>query len=140
MAQKDNNNAEKWTEKEALKAIKKVSDYNIENKGNYHLGLALIENDLYPELWAYFTNTFKDNPLVFKAIKKVESFLEARIINSTMSGEARGQAMAIFYLKNKHNYRDKTETDITSKGESIIQSPEEREKEIADLIKKAKKE
>ena len=110
-APKGNKNAEKWTEETVLKAIEKVYQYNLDNTDNYHLGGALIENDLYPELWAYFTNTFKDNDIVFKAIKKVEVFLENRIVNSTMSGVAKSAAMAIFYLKNKHDYKDKSEVD-----------------------------
>lgn len=140
MPPKGNKNAEKWTEETTLKAIERIHKYNVKNKKNYHLGLSIIETGLYPQWWSEMATKFKENNLVSESIKKAEAFLEARIINSTMSGEARGQAMAIFYLKNKHDYKDKTETDITSKGESIIpQSPEERQKEIEELIEEAKK-
>lgn len=135
---KGNTNAEKWTEETALEAIQKVHDYNLENKNNYHLGLALIENDFYPELWSAFTNKFKENKIVSKAIKKVESYLEARIVNNTMSGDARGQAMAIFYLKNKHDYADKTEVEKTNID--ITLSPEERLAKLAAFDKRREEE
>ena len=110
-APKGNKNAEKWTEETVLKAIEKVHQYNLDNEWNYHLGGALIECDLYPELWSRMAEKFKDNPIVCQAIKKAEYFLESRIINSTMSGVAKSAAMAIFYLKNKHDYKDKSEVD-----------------------------
>lgn len=110
-AAKGNKYAEKWTEETALEFISKVHQYNIDHKDNYHLGLALIENDGYPDLWAYLAKTFAENDKVFRALKQVEQYLESRIINSTISGEAKSAAMAIFYLKNKHGYVDKQELD-----------------------------
>ena len=112
MSVKGNKNAEKWTEQEAINFIESVYDYIQENKDNYHLGFALIQCGQYPELWAYIGNKFKDSTTVFKAIKKVELTLESRIVNSTMTGAIKSAAMAIFYLKNKHGYKDKTETVI----------------------------
>ena len=106
-----NTNAEKWTEETALEFINTVHDYNVKNTGNYHLGLSIIENGQYLEVWSYLANKFSDNDIVFKTIKKAEQFLESRIINSTISGEAKSAAMAIFYLKNKHGYVDKQETE-----------------------------
>lgn len=101
-----NKNAEKWTAEDTLSFIEKVQAYNVTHPNNYHLGLALIENGGYPELWSYLCDKFNDNEIVFQAIRKTESFLEARIINATISGDAKSAAMAIFYLKNKHGYRD----------------------------------
>jgi hypothetical protein len=105
--------AEKWTEKTALDFINRVHQYNIDNKDNYTLGLAIIECDQYTDIWAYITNKFKENIAVFRLIKKVEEYLESRIVNSTMSGEAKSAAMAIFVLKNKYGYEDKTKVENT---------------------------
>ena len=105
--------AEKWNETTALDMIAKVQQYNESNVYNYHLGKALIECDAYPELWSALTNKFTDNAKVSKAIKKVEQYLEARIVNDTVCGEAKSASMAIFYLKNKHGYTDKKEVDQT---------------------------
>jgi hypothetical protein len=111
-AHKENKYAEKWTEKKALEFIKDVHEYIKFELKNYHLGLACVHCGQYPEIWAYLGNKFKDNSKVFKAIKKIEIILEARIINSTMTGDLKSAAMAIFYLKNKHGYKDKSEQDI----------------------------
>lgn len=117
-AAKGNKYAEKWNEETALEFVLKVMQYNEDNEQNYHLGLSLIECGGYPELWAYFCNTFDNNSKVFKAIKKVEQLLEARIVNNTINGEAKSAAMSIFYLKNKHGYEDKLVNDNTHKVES----------------------
>jgi hypothetical protein len=69
----------------------------------------------YPDWWAYIANTYEDNEEVFRAIKKVEVLLEQRIINSTLTGDIKSAAMAIFYLKNKHGYKDKQEVDNTNR-------------------------
>jgi hypothetical protein len=120
--QPNNTNAEKWTVDEALLFIESVHSYNLTTPNNYVLGLALIECGGYPDLWAYLGDKFIDNHFVFRAIKKAESFLEARIINSTISGDAKSAAMAIFYLKNKHGYRDSKDIQhSTPDGVSSIQ-------------------
>ena len=107
--------AQKWTEETALSKINEVLKYCKDNPNNYHLGYALIECDVYPDWWAYIANTYEDNEEVFRAIKKVEVLLEQRIINSTLSGDIKSAAMAIFYLKNKHGYKDKQEVDNTNR-------------------------
>ena len=112
---KGNKFAQKWTEETVLNKLNEVLTYCKNNPKNYHLGYALIECDVYPEWWAYIANTFEDNDNVFKAIKKVEVLLEQRIINSTLTGDIKSAAMAIFYLKNKHGYKDKQEVDQTNR-------------------------
>lgn len=120
--QPNNKNAETWTVDEALSFIERVQEYNETHPQNYVLGLALIECGGYPDLWAYLGDKFIDNQFVFRAIKKVETFLESRIINATISGDAKSAAMAIFYLKNKHGYRDSKDIQhSTPEGVGSIQ-------------------
>lgn len=114
-APKGNKFAQKWTEETTLNKLNEVLTYCKNNPKNYHLGYALIECDVYPEWWSYIANTYEDNDNVFKAIKKVEVLLEQRIINSTLTGDIKSAAMAIFYLKNKHGYKDKQEVDQTNR-------------------------
>jgi hypothetical protein len=118
-APKGNKFAEKWNEKKALQFLDDVYDYITENKDNYHLGLACVECGHYPELWAYIGNKFEANKKVFKAIKKIEVILESRIINSTMSGKIKSAAMAIFYLKNKHGYKDKQNIQLDNEIDPV---------------------
>jgi DNA-packaging protein gp3 len=51
-------------------------------------------------------------------LKQVENYIEAAWVQRLAGTAATG---AIFYLKNafKEDYRDRTETDVTSKGEKI---------------------
>jgi hypothetical protein len=118
-APEGNKFAEKWTEKKALDFLSEVEAHIIDNKDNYHLGLTCVECGQYPELWAYLGHKFEKNKKVFKAIKKIESTLEARIINSTMKGDLKSAAMAIFYLKNKHGYKDKQDIKLNTKIDPV---------------------
>lgn len=111
-APKGNKFAEVWTEDTALNFLDKVKTYIGENKKEFHLQGIVVECGGYPELWAYLANKFSNIPNVFNTIKGIEILLEKRIVNATISGEAKSAAMAIFYLKNKHGYKDKTEQDV----------------------------
>lgn len=106
-AEEGNKYAEKWTNVTALEAIAKVHGWSLTHHDNYHIGYALTQNGLYPEIWSYFTEKFEDDPEVFQAIKNLEQLYEQRIVNNTITGKAKSAAMAIFYLKNKHGYEDK---------------------------------
>lgn len=61
---------------------------------------------------------YKKNPKFATHIKRAESIIEAAWVNRLDSAAATG---AIFYLKNafSEDYRDRTETDITSGGKKI---------------------
>jgi len=63
-APEGNTNAEKWTEETTLETVEKIHAWNVDNKYNYHLGLSLIENDLYPQWWSEMTEKFKENSIV----------------------------------------------------------------------------
>lgn len=104
--QKDNKVAEKWTEQEALEEIEKIYDLLVNNATYLHLGRLLIDSGNYPEMFIYFRKKFGEDGVVFQAIKTIEAILEARIVEGAMNGELKGQTMGIFYLKNKHGYKD----------------------------------
>lgn len=114
---KGNKNAEKWTEKKTLEMLDKALHYVRSDNEVISLADIMDHLDYYPDLWAYLTDKFKDNHLVFRAIKRVESRLESNIIKAGAYDKA--GAMAIFLLKNKFGYADRIETDHTTKGESI---------------------
>ena len=119
-APEGNKFAEKWTKDEALNLIDELIDFLKDNSDQYHLGGALIQIGQYPELWSRLYNKFDGvEDEVCQAIKKTETFLEARIVNSTLSGEAKAVAMAIFLLKNKYGYEDNQGMDITSNGKKL---------------------
>ena len=111
-----NKHAEKWTEGAVLEKLEEIEEHASEN---YTLNGSLLDCGLYPEWWSHMTEKFKSNPTVSQAIKRVETKIEKRIVEATMDGTAKSAAFSIFLLKNKHGYRDRTETDITSQGDKI---------------------
>ena len=120
-----NKDAEKWTEEATISILKDMAEFTIENEA-YSLSTLLQKHRLYNDWWVYISEKFKNNDTVFRIIKGIETSIESNIINNTMDGTAKSGAMAIFLLKNRYGYKDKTETDITTGGESF---------NIKDLIK-----
>lgn len=110
MAKKGNKNAEVWTEKAVLQKIDEVSEV-LQSNQLYTLNSALRQSGLYDDWWAYITNKFAGNELVFRAIKETETIIENKIVNDTMIGDAKSAAFSIFLLKNKFGYVDKQEVD-----------------------------
>lgn len=106
-----NKDAEKWNKESTLLFLDNVISIIESNRSTIHLGKVIVEAGHYPELWTYLTNKFKDDQDVFQSIKKAETLLEARIVENTMNGHIKSTPMAIFYLKNKHGYEDKSTVD-----------------------------
>ncbi len=108
-----NKNAEKWTKEAALEFIKKVES-EIEDSNNYVIGRAVVNAGGSPKLWPYLAKKFQDCEIVSNAIKRVEILFEGKLVNDTLNGKCKSAAMAIFYLKNKHGYKDKTEIESST--------------------------
>lgn len=109
---KGNTNAEKWTEETVLVVLNKMIEQidNDHGKKFLYLGSLLYKHDLYMEIWAYWSKKFAKNQTVFKLIKKIDAFFEARIVSGAMEGELNSTAV-IFTLKNKYGWRDRKEID-----------------------------
>lgn len=112
-APKGNKNAEVWTDEVVLDKIESIIDVLKSNVSEYTLGGALIEVGLYPQWWSEMAQKFKENRIVSEAIKKTEFIIEQRIVNDTMTGDAKSATFSIFLLKNKFGYVDKQETENT---------------------------
>jgi hypothetical protein len=94
-----------------------VSKKKMPNKAGYCF-FAKISRDSYYE--------YKKNSLYSDTIKQFEQAVESEWVNRLSGSSATG---AIFYLKNafRDHYKDRIETDITSKGEQIhIYIPERK--------------
>lgn len=115
---KGNKNAEKWTKDKVLEVVKKV--HRMFTDGDeYSLNGALVMCGLYPDWWAKMAQKFKNDDVVFRAIKGAEGALERKIVNDTSTGAAKSAAFSIFLLKNKFGYKDKTEQDQNVKGQIV---------------------
>jgi len=109
---KENNAALKWTEEKVMDVLDELSEHIKKNPTNYMLGKALIDVGLYKEWYSYIADRYKDNYEVISRMTQIQAEYEYKIINSTMSGDIKSAAMAIFILKNVSGYKDKTETEI----------------------------
>lgn len=130
MAQKGNKNAEKWTAEIVTEFFKSVEDKRF---ATYVFGEAIsltieefikdgkikTNEKVWSGLNSYLQQKFKDNSIVFNTIKKAEQSFESKLLNDAFNGDIKNAAIVIFYLKNKHGYKDKTETDITTNNESL---------------------
>jgi hypothetical protein len=102
-----NTNALKWTQEtvmQKLDELEKAVEHTV------YIGEGLSTIGLYAEWFAYITETFKDDDIVFKAIKRIEQAYEAKLVKKTLNGDF-NPTMAIFTLKNKHKWKDQSQVD-----------------------------
>lgn len=121
-APKGNNNAEKWTKKQAKELVDSVLEYVQENKDCLFIGEAVTELGYYRTLWNYLSDKFD-----FDTTKRVESILESRLVTKGLAGDSNA-TMTIFTLKNNYKWTDKSQIDLQSSDGSM--SPP---KTLADL-------
>jgi hypothetical protein len=70
--------------------------------------------------WSEISNKFTDCQEISELIKKIENTLEARLYKAGLTNQV-NPTMCIFGLKNKYQWHDRIEQDITSKDEKIKQ-------------------
>lgn len=110
-----NKNAEVWDVETATKMFYDIKQYLNENINVYTIGSALTEFDLYTQWWSEMKEKFTNDKTVSDTIKNIESIIEQRIVNDTMTGDAKSATFSIFLLKNKFGYVDKQENENTHK-------------------------
>lgn len=110
----DNKNAEKWTQETTMQVLNKILKLAMAGDAVY-IGDALVQCGLYNQIWAFWKAKFKDDLLVFETIKKIETIFEAYLVKNGLHGQI-NTTMAIFALKNNHNWTDKNETTINQQS------------------------
>lgn len=116
---KGNSNAEVWDAETIQIKLEEIRKFLIKNISVYTISSALIELNLYSEWWSQMTEKFKDDKSVSQSIKNIESIIEQRIVNDTMTGDAKSATFSIFLLKNKFGYVDKQENENTHKISTV---------------------
>ena len=114
-----NKNAEVWDVDSVTQMLSDIKEYLTSNINVYTIGSALTEFNLYTQWWSEMKYKFVNEKSVSDTIKNIESIIEQRIVNDTMTGDAKSATFSIFLLKNKFGYVDKHEQDLTTKGESL---------------------
>lgn len=108
--QLNNNNAEKWTEDVALELGNKLIDW-MKFDENYWVKTFLLDNDLDNDTGNYLADKFESFSVLYK---KAFEMQESKLVDNALKNKW-NNATAIFVLKNKHGYKDKSEIDSNHK-------------------------
>jgi len=132
-APKNNTNAQKWSLEQAIALFEKSIEL-AKRKTEYFVSGQLVlgfefhyigeiatsdEIELYPDIYLYFKNTFKDCEPLYKALI---AQCEANCFSDTKRGIIK-EATGIFNLKANHKWSERQEIDHTTNGENINTQP-----------------
>ena len=115
---KGNKNAEKWTFEEAEELLKKAIE--ISKKRDYDfIGEVAKKQGTYKDFYNYIVNKFTElKPL----LKQIKANCESNCFYNGKKGNI-VPSMAIMNLKSNHGWTDRVETDVTTKGKEINNTP-----------------
>jgi len=101
-------NAQKWT-------VETVSAHLIEiekeatDGPSFFLGRALAKQGLYKHVWSYWRRTFQNNDDIIEQMLRIETILEAKILEGALKKELSGN-IATLTLKYNYQWNDKRES------------------------------
>ncbi len=110
---KDNKNAEKWTESEAINSLTKVYEKS-EEESCYLMALA-YKGILSASNWDYLQIKFKDNVTVLGIIKSIKHNCQLNLTQAMLQGKVKETA-SIFLLKAMYGLVDKQVTEQVHSG------------------------
>ena len=110
----ENKFAEKWTLDKTIELLNNMLNILIQDETILFSGTLAVKAGIYRQLIEYLTDKFFDNEQVFDTIKKINTIIESRIVQSAMGNQI-NVTMSIFTLKNNYNWKDKQETELTGK-------------------------
>lgn len=118
-----------YTEEFVKNEVEKILEEAMENKELTVLG-EIFENKAYSsQRFSEWAEKFKNNDEISESIKKIKDLFENRVNVGGLKNKL-NPTMTIFNLKNNYGWKDKNETDITTKGESLNNMSYERAKGI----------
>ena len=131
-----NKAAEKWTKVETESFLNKSLEIS-EKKDIYFIGTIAKELKTYRDVYSYLIEKFP----VFRAVKeKIDSNIENNLFLAGLTDKDISTPLAIFGLKNSHNWKDKTEvvSNVTTNQDTInvIVKDSAEAKEIKDMLNK----
>ncbi len=113
-----NKNAEKWTFEEAEKLLLNAVELS-KKQGYDFIGEVAKKQGTYYDVYSYLTDKFTElKPL----LKQVKRNCEANCFSDAKKGNI-VPSMAIMNLKSNHGWTDRVETDVTTKGKEINNTP-----------------
>ena len=106
-------NATKWTE-ELVKEYLDLMRRDAVNEDVDYLGIGLIRQGLYIQIWAYWKKKFAENDDIMEVMLLIESIFEARLVQATMRRKI-GPNVASFVLRhNRERYERVSAEDATN--------------------------
>ena len=132
----NNKVAEKWTKQETELFFNESLAIS-EKTDIYFIGTIAKELKTYRDVYNYLINKFP----VFSTIKdKIDSNIENNLFLAGLTDKDISTPLAIFGLKNSHNWKDKTEvvSNVTTNQDTIkvVVQSEAEAKEINDMLNK----
>ena len=118
---------EEFVSNELLEILKEV----LENKDLIVLGEVFEKKPYSSQRFSEWSEKFKENDEISESIKKIKDVFENRVNVGGLKGKL-NPAMSIFNLKNNYGWKDKTEQDVTTKGESLNDMSYERARSIIE--------
>ena len=113
-----NKNAEKWSFEESKKLLTEAVEISKQHGFDF-IGEVAKAQDTYYDVYGYLADKFEELKPLLKQIKRnceVNCFSDAKKGNIVPS-------MAIMNLKSNHGWTDRVETDVTTKGKEINNTP-----------------
>jgi hypothetical protein len=102
---------EKYTEKESLQFFKDSLKKLKEEEDIVFIGTLATKMNTYRDIYTYLLKKFDKKNYEFSTIKKnIDRIIESRLYEKAFLNKGNA-TMAIFGLKNNHNWKDKTEVD-----------------------------
>ena len=132
-APKNNKNAEKWTEEEALNLFDEAIEMASSNSDYDFIGEVARDLGTYREIFVYLKDKFNSCKHKYKLLV---SNLEANCFSHTKKGEI-NTAVGIVNLKSNHGWTDRAETTLQG-GDKPIQTTELTAEQAASIAKEMK--
>lgn len=107
-APKGNKYNEKWPKDTALIFMEEALTRLQEDKEIKFIGTLATAQNTYKDIYTYLVNKFKDIKDFSTIKKRIDNIIEERLFTSALNNESVA-SVAIFGLKNNHDWKDKQE-------------------------------
>lgn len=107
-----------YTEEYVKEQLSYILDTILSNKDIIYIGEIFEDLPYSRQRYSEWAKKFENIIEISDTIKRIDDILESRVNVAGLKGKS-NPTMTIFNLKNNYGWKDKTETDITSKGEKI---------------------
>lgn len=109
---------QKYTREFVLLELKDMHKQVLNDLGVFFIGQLFENRDYSRQRFSEWSNVYKKDSEISDIIKRIEELLETRLVTGGLTS-ALNPTLTIFTLKNKHSWKDKNETDLTSNGETL---------------------